>query len=74
MFFATLPFVNTSADILIRRNIPYEAQGKAWGIIGVISQLGYIVAYIISGLLADYIFNPLLIEGGILASTWMVEL
>ncbi|KUO51089.1 MAG: macrolide transporter [Desulfitibacter sp. BRH_c19] len=69
LFFAALPFVNTSAEVLIRKTIANEKQGRAWGIIGIISQLGYIAAYCISGVLADYVFNPLLVEGGPLAST-----
>ncbi|GIO15646.1 MFS transporter [Cohnella xylanilytica] len=69
LFFAAMPFVNTGADVMIRTNIPNEAQGRAWGIIGVISQLGYVVAYGTAGPLADRLFNPLLEEGGRLAST-----
>ncbi|OBR68950.1 macrolide transporter [Paenibacillus oryzae] len=69
LFFAAMPFVNTGADVLIRKNIPNEAQGRAWGIIGVISQLGYVLAYASAGPLADHVFNPLLEENGSLAST-----
>ncbi|WP_441907907.1 MFS transporter [Paenibacillus sp. MCAF9] len=69
LFFATLPFINTSADVLIRTHIPNEAQGRAWGMIGVISQFGYIAAYASAGLLSDYVFNPLMEEKGLLATT-----
>jgi len=69
LFFAALPFINTSADVLTRANIPDEKQGRAWGLIGVLSQFGFIIAYAISGVLADNVFNPLLIENGALAST-----
>jgi len=69
LFFTTLPFINTGADVLIRRNIPVDKQGRAWGLIGVISQLGYILAYASAGLLADHIFTPLLMPDGALAST-----
>lgn len=67
LFFCTLPLINTSADVLIRRTIPNEKQGRAWGIIGVLSQLGYIAAYGVSSLLADRVFNPLFEAGGRLA-------
>lgn len=53
MFFAALPFANNCLDYLARTNIPDEAQGRAWGMIGFISQLGYVVAYAISGAAAD---------------------
>lgn len=29
-FFCALPFVNTSADVLVRRNIENEKQGRVW--------------------------------------------
>ncbi|RAU98898.1 MFS transporter [Paenibacillus sp. YN15] len=68
-FFAMLPFANASLDFLTRSNIENSKQGRAWGLIGVISQLGYVAAYALSGVLADYVFNPLLIDGGALAGS-----
>ena len=65
----TLPFINTGADVLIRTNIPNEKQGRVWGLIGIISQLGYIAAYAVSGILADNVFNPLLRPEGVLAGS-----
>jgi MFS family permease len=69
LFFAALPFVNTGADVLVRRNIPNDRQGRAWGLIIVLSQIGYIAAYGLSGILADRVFNPLLNDGGALANS-----
>jgi DHA3 family macrolide efflux protein-like MFS transporter len=69
LFFAALPFVNTPADVLIRSHIPNEMQGRAWGMIGVISQMGYVGAYAVSGVLADRIFEPLLTKNGSLSGT-----
>ncbi|MCR8657623.1 MFS transporter [Paenibacillus endoradicis] len=69
IFLAALPFVNTSADVLVRQNIPNEKQGRVWGMIGILSQLGFIAAYCSAGYLADYLFNPWLAEDGALAST-----
>ena len=53
LFFAMLPLGNNCLDYLIRTNIPDEAQGRVWGLIGFISQLGYVVAYALSGAAAD---------------------
>ncbi len=53
LFFAMLPLANSSLDYLARTNIPDELQGRAWGFIGFLSQLGYIPAFAFSGLLAD---------------------
>lgn len=54
---------------MIRNHIPNDTQGRAWGIIGILSQLGYVAAYAFAGILADQVFNPLLREGGLLASS-----
>lgn len=69
LFFSMLPFANTSLDYLIRTNIGNELQGRAWGLIGVISQLGYVAAYAVSGILADHVFTPLLVKGGALSGS-----
>ena len=52
-FFAALPFANNCLDYLTRANIPDAFQGRAWGLIGFLSQLGYVVAYTVSGMAAD---------------------
>ncbi len=57
IFFAALPFANNSLDYLIRANIPAELQGRAWGFAGFISQLGYVIAYALCGVVADVIGN-----------------
>lgn len=67
LFFAMLPFANASLDYLLRTNIDNRMQGRAWGLIGLISQLGYVAAYAVSGLLADYLFTPLLLPGDALS-------
>ena len=53
LFFATLPLCNNCMDYLCRTNIPDALQGRAWGFIGFLSQLGYVIAYAVSGLAAD---------------------
>ncbi len=55
LFFAMLPCANSCLDYLARTNIPNELQGRVWGFIGFISQLGYIPAYALAGVLADRI-------------------
>ncbi len=60
VFFCSLPFINTSADVMIRTNIDNAHQGRVWGIIGLMSQAGFIVAYCTAGIIADRLFNPLL--------------
>jgi MFS family permease len=55
LFFSALPFANNCLDYLVRTNIPVDAQGRAWGLIGFISQIGYVIAYAVSGVSADLI-------------------
>jgi MFS family permease len=69
LFFATLPYVNTSIDVLIRKNLDNALQGRAWGLIGVISQLGSVVAFALAGILADCLFTPMFLSDGLLASS-----
>ena len=53
LFFAMLPLANSSLDYLARTNIPDGLQGRAWGFIGLLSQMGYIPAFALAGVLAD---------------------
>ncbi len=53
LFFFMLPFANNCLDYLVRTNIDDDKQGRAWGLISLLSQIGYVVAYGTAGLLAD---------------------
>ena len=65
LFFATLPFTNNCLDYLARINIPDEKQGRAWGLIGFLSQLGYVFAYGLSGIFADGLAKSMDVSVGI---------
>ncbi len=67
LFFAMMPFANTGLDVLVRSNIDNALQGRIWGLIGVISQFGYVFAYSLAGILSDFVFSPMLTEGGLLS-------
>ena len=69
LFFLSLPFINTCADVLVRVCIPNELQGRVWGMISLLTQAGTVVAYMICGVLADYVFEPMFTEEGVLAGT-----
>ncbi len=69
LFFATLPFANTSLEVLIRRNVDNERQGRAWSLVSAISQIGYILAFASAGFLADRLFNPALLPNGVLGQS-----
>ena len=53
LFFAALPFANNCLDYLTRTHIPDDVQGRVWGMIGFLSQFGYVIAYAVSGVAAD---------------------
>lgn len=54
-FFMMLPFANTCLDYLVRTNTAKELQGRIWGLVGFMSQIGYVIAYACSGVLADWL-------------------
>lgn len=70
LFFAVIPYANSSIDVLIRQNIPNAQQGRIWSLISTLTYFGAIIAYAISGFLADNIFNPLFMPEGRLAGTF----
>lgn len=70
LFFACLAPVNSTLDYLVRTNIENRYQGRVWAFIGLISQMGFVVAFATSGLLADQFFTPAMEEGGVLASSF----
>ena len=67
--FLSLPFANMSIDYLVRITIPAVHQGKAWGLIGLISRAGYVAAYASTGMLVDFIINPFLKNEGKVSET-----
>ncbi len=69
LFFFSIPFINTCADVLLRVSIPHELQGRVWGMVSLLTQAGTILAYAISGVLVDRMFEPLLGEEGLLSDS-----
>ncbi|HYE68196.1 MAG TPA: MFS transporter [Anaerovoracaceae bacterium] len=58
LMFVFMPAIQIGAEVLIRKNLANEVQGRAFGLIGFITQMGYIFAYLLSGVLSDYVFEP----------------
>lgn len=69
LVFAALAACNAGAEAGVRGLIPNDQQGRAWGSIGLITQMGFLIAYAVAGPLADSMFTPALMEGGALAPT-----
>ncbi|MGX8679954.1 MAG: MFS transporter, partial [bacterium] len=55
LFFFLLPFANNCLDYLVRISIDASKQGRTWGLIGFLSQIGYVAAYTTAGLMADHL-------------------
>lgn len=64
LFFGMLPFANNCLDYLVRTNIDADKQGRAWGLIGFLSQIGYVVAYALAGVSADGLASTMSIGVG----------
>lgn len=64
LFFCMLPVSSCCIDYLVRTNISEELQGRAWGLIGFLSQIGYVVAYGAVGIGADAIADSFSISAG----------
>lgn len=67
--FGSLSFCNAGADAIVRASIPNHVQGRAWGVIGLVSQVGFLIAYAGAGPIADAVLGPLLQPEGAWAST-----
>ena len=65
--FASLALCNAGAETLVRMSVDGDYQARAWGTISLVSQLGYVVAYVSAGPLADRVLQPLLTSDGALA-------
>lgn len=63
-FFLAVPLGNAAAETLLRRAVPDEALGRVWGLTGLITQLGAVLAFATLGPLADGWLEPLLASGG----------
>lgn len=69
LFFAMLPFANSCLDYLVRVNIDPKMHGRVWGIIGLISQIGCVIAYAFCGVISDGISKAFNITVGRASAT-----
>ena len=69
MFF--IPIIQALLQATFQTKVAPEVQGRVFAIRGMIAQAIMPLAYILSGPLADNVFEPLMAEGGALASTFV---
>jgi MFS family permease len=58
LMFCFIPAASIGPESLMRKALPNEVHGRAFGFTGLITQMGYITAYLLSGVLSDYVFEP----------------
>jgi MFS transporter, DHA3 family, macrolide efflux protein len=69
-----MPMIDTYAYTIYQNKIPSAVQGRVFATLRAVSQIGTTIAFLMSGVLADRVFEPLLMSGGDLASSlrWLV--
>jgi MFS family permease len=66
-----VPIASGTSMAIWQSKVPPEMQGRVFSVRSMISQSMMPLAYLISGPLADYVFEPLLRDGGALANTFV---
>jgi MFS family permease len=64
-----IPIASSMSQAVFQTKVASEAQGRVFAVRGLISRSMMPIAYVLSGLLADRVFEPLMQEGGALANT-----
>jgi len=72
MFF--VPIASSLSQAIFQTKVAPDVQGRVFAIRGMISQSIMPIAFLISGPLADGLFNPLLVEGGALTNTFVADI
>jgi len=69
MFF--IPFASGPSSAIFAAKVAPEVQGRVFATRNMITLSMMPFAFLLSGVLADQVFNPMLIEGGVLAATFI---
>lgn len=66
-----IPFTNGTFGTLIHMKFPGEMLGRVGALIDALLKMITPIAFLLAGFLSDKVFNPLLVEGGALADTFV---
>lgn len=69
-----IPVVSGISQAMFQAKVVPNVQGRVYATRGMISLSMMPIAFLISGPVADYVFKPLLVEGGALADTFVGRL
>lgn len=68
-FFFGVPVVRACCLSILQQKVPADVQGRVFAISDMIAWSALPVGYLVAGPLADYLFEPLLQEGGLLVGS-----
>ena len=69
LIFACLPLSQAGAEVLVRTRVDNAQQARTWGTISLVTQMGYLAAYLCSGVLVDRVLQPLVEPGQSLSTS-----
>ena len=69
LIFSCLKLSQAGAEVLVRTRVDNARQARTWGTISLVTQMGYLVAYLCSGVLVDRVLQPLLEPGQALSTS-----
>lgn len=68
-FFFSVPIINGCSQAVLQTKVPPHLQGRVFALEGALGSASLPLAYLVSGTLADRVFEPLMADGGPLADT-----
>ncbi len=74
LIMVTIPLASSSSQSIFQVKVPENMQGRVFAIRTVFARLMMPLAFLISGPLADNIFEPMMLEGGVLAQSFIGNL
>jgi MFS transporter, DHA3 family, macrolide efflux protein len=66
----TMPIISSGVQTIIQTSAPVNLQGRIHATLTAVTQGSMPLAFLIAGPLADYVFEPMLVDGGSLASSF----
>ncbi|GAA6615353.1 MFS transporter [Scytonema sp. NUACC26] len=69
LYFFSLPILISSKQAILQSKIEFEVQARVFAVNGMLINLSFLLAYLVAGLLADHVFEPLLTINGPLAGS-----
>lgn len=68
-FFFSVPMIISSSNSIWQSKVPLEIQRKVFALRDAIAWFSFPLAYLIAGPLAEHVFQPLLVPGGLLTTS-----